>query len=96
MRRLEDGRFVHLHLQSALQLVGLEAHQETRGDRAQGHQHAQDDGEPREPPPGRGLGRTPTHRLSFPVGAVGLIHAEILLQGPLGAEKKTKQAVLLV
>lgn len=88
VRRVEDGRFVHLHLQAALQLVGLEAHQEAHGDGAQGHEQAQSDGETWEPPLDRGLGRALAHRLTSPDRVAGRIHAEIPLQSPLDGKGK--------
>ncbi len=66
MRRVDDGRFAHLHLQSVLQQEGLEAHQKTNGDGAQGHQQAQSDGKPWMAPLDHGPGRALTHRLAFP------------------------------
>lgn len=89
MRRLEDGRLVHLHLQSTLQLEGPEAHQKAHGDGTQGQQQAESDGKSWKPPLDRGLGRTLAHRLTFRDRVAGCIHAEILLQGPLDEKKIT-------
>lgn len=85
-QRLEDGRRFHdLHLQPVLQLEGLEAHQETHGDGADGHQQAESDGEPREPALHRG------RRLLFYHGATGCFHVAIQLQSP-PCERKTTVA----
>lgn len=81
MGRVEDGRFVHFHLKSVLQLEGPEAHQKTHGDGAHGHEQAQSDGKARQPPMDRGLWRTLTHRLTFPDNVTGGVHAESPLQG---------------
>lgn len=85
---------MHLHLQSVLQLVGLDAHQQTHGDRAQRHEQAQNDGETWKPLLDHGLGRTPAHRLTLPRSVAGCIHGEILTQSSrLKQKQKEKKNV---
>lgn len=91
---LEDRRLVQLHLQSVLQLIGLQAHQKTHGDGAHRHQQAQSDGETWHPSLAPGLGGTLAHRLTFSDRVADRIHGAILLLNPLAEQKWPKYFVV--
>lgn len=79
--RVVGGHSVQFHLQSLLQLEGLEAHQQTHSDGAQGHEHAHGHGDPGRPPVDAGFRCALARRRLAVVGrGAQRIHAEILLR----------------